>query len=206
MKNVRFLIIGIMVVVFSSCAKVYHSPDARTRASNHQVIAIVPPQVSITAARRVNADALQEHQRTESLSLQKEMYAWLLRRKGQNKFLIDIQDVETTNAKLAKLGYFEGNQMTPAEIANSLGVDGVLTSQYLLSKPMTEGSAVALAIFFGVAATTNEATVSLTLHDNITEKMIWNYHHTVSGSLGSSPARLVNAVMRRATNKMPYKQ
>jgi hypothetical protein len=38
-----------------------------------------------------------------------------------------------------------------------LGVDGILTSNYSLSKPMSEGAAIALGVIAGVWGPTNEA-------------------------------------------------
>jgi hypothetical protein len=84
-----------------------------------------------------------------------------------------------------------------------LGVDGILTSNYSLSKPMSEGAAIALGVIAGVWGPTNEATVSLSIHDSGTNKMIWNYDHKLSSSL-STPAKLVDALMRQASKKMPY--
>jgi hypothetical protein len=84
-----------------------------------------------------------------------------------------------------------------------LGVDGILTSNYSLSKPMSEGAAIAVAVLVGVWGATNEASVTLSIHDLSTKKMIWNFDHTLSSSLGT-PAGLVDALMRKASRKMPY--
>ena len=78
------------------------------------------------------------------------MYSWLLKRKMQNRIFVEIQDVETTNAKLRKAGYFDYNPMSPNEICEALGVDGVIISNYSLFKPMSEGTAVALGLLVGV--------------------------------------------------------
>jgi hypothetical protein len=68
---------------------------------------------------------------------------------------------------------------------------------------MSEGAAIALAVIAGVWGPTNEAVVSLSLHDRGAEKMIWNYDHRLTSTLGS-PARLVDELMREASRKMPY--
>jgi hypothetical protein len=68
---------------------------------------------------------------------------------------------------------------------------------------MSEGAAIALAVLAGWWAPTNEAVVSLSIHDSGSEKMIWNYDHRLSSTLGS-PARLVDELMRQASRKMPY--
>jgi hypothetical protein len=132
------------------------------------------------------------------------MYSWLLKRKMQNKIFVEVMDVATTNAKLKKAGYFDDTPMTPAEICEALGVDGIVTSNYSLTKPMSEGGAVALGLLVGFWGSTNSTTVSLEIHDKETKKLLWNYNHKVSGSVGSTPARLVDYLMRNASKNMPY--
>jgi hypothetical protein len=204
MRNLKLLFLAAITLIMSSCASVYHSPNAKQISSNHQKIAVIPPTVSIAARKRVDAAALQEQQETESLNFQKDMYSWLLTRKRRNKMQLNILDIETTNAKLAKAGYFNSQIMTPNEIAELLEVDAILTSNYALSKPISEGAAVAISILAGVDAPTNEARVTLEIHDKETKDMIWNYNHTLSGSIGTSSGNLVNALMRNASRKMPY--
>ncbi|MCB0630433.1 MAG: hypothetical protein R2824_22335 [Saprospiraceae bacterium] len=204
MKKATFLITSLIALMFIGCSpKIYMSPDAKTLSSSHQTIAVAPPKVSIAARKKVDAEAIKEQQKTESNNFQKEMYSWLLKRKMQNRIFVEIQDVETTNALLQKAGYGE-NAMTPAEICAVLGVDGLITSNYSLSKPMSEGGAIALGLLVGAWGSTNQTTVTLEIHDAAQKKMIWNYNHKASGSVGSSSAQLVDALMRNASKKMPY--
>jgi hypothetical protein len=202
MKKSLILLV-IATVLLQSCAKVFYTPDARNIAGTQRIIAIIPPKVSIAARRKVDGAALIEQQKTESINFQREMYSWMLKRKMQGTILVDIQDVETTNAKLAAAGFQNGDNLTPTDLSKVLDVDGVLTSNYSLSKPMSEGAAIALAVIAGVWGPTNEAVVSLSLHDRGAEKMIWNYDHRLTSTLGS-PARLVDELMREASRKMPY--
>jgi hypothetical protein len=131
------------------------------------------------------------------------MYSWFLKRKSQGKLTIDIQDVETTNTLLTNLGYFEENTLTPSELAEKLNVDAVLTSNYSISKPMSEGAAIAVAVIFGVMGSTDKTSVDLSLHDKNTKKMVWNYNHKASGSF-TNANELVDNLMRNASKKLPY--
>jgi len=202
MKRSLFFLIA-LTFLFQSCAKVFYAPNARYLASSHKIIAIIPPKVSIAARKKVDAAALIEQQKTESINFQREMYSWMLKRKMQGTIFVDIQDVETTNAKLAAAGFQDTKLLTPADLSKVLNVDGVLTSNYSLSKPMSEGAAIAMAVLVGWWAPTNEAVASLSIHDGGSEKMIWNFDHKMSSSLGS-PAKLVDELMRQASRKMPY--
>lgn len=172
-------------------------------ARDQKIIAIIPPTVSIAANKKIDAESMKEQQRTESINIQKEMYSWMLKRKMQGKISQEIQELETTNAKLKKVGYPE-TPLTSAELCEILGVDGIMTSNYSLSKPMSDGAAVAVALLVGVWGSTNEVTASLSINDCNNKKLIWNYDHKFSGSLGSSSSRLVDGIMKHASKKMPY--
>jgi hypothetical protein len=202
MKKLLFFII-VAAFLLQSCAKIFYTPDARSLASTHKIIAIIPPKVSIAARKKVDGEALIEQQKTESINFQREMYSWMLKRKMQGTIFVDIQDIETTNAKLAAAGFQDSKLLTPTDLSRVLNVDGILTSNYSLSKPMSEGAAIAMAVLVGVWGPTNEAVVSLSIHDRGSDKLIWNFDHKLSSSLGS-PAGLVDALMRQASRKMPY--
>jgi hypothetical protein len=183
--------------------QIFYTPDARPLAQNQKIIAIAPPKISIAPRKNVDGAALIEQQKTESVNIQREMYSWMLKRKMQGTIFVEIQDVETTIALLSEAGVNGGKVLTPNEMCQILEVDGILTSNYSLSKPMSEGAAIALGVIAGVWGPTNEANVSLSIHDSGTNKMIWNYDHKLSSSL-STPAKLVDALMRQASRKMPY--
>jgi hypothetical protein len=200
MKKLIFIILG--SVMLSSCAKIFYAPDFEVISQSEKIIAIAPPTVSIAPNKKLDANAMIEQQKTESVNFQREMYSWLLKRQMQGKINIEIQDVETTNAKLEN-AKVEGKVLTPFEMCKILEVDGIMTSNYVLTKPMSEGAAVAVALLFGVWGNTNETTVSLSLHDYNTKKMFWNYDHKMGGSF-SSPAVLVDALMQNASRNLPY--
>lgn len=204
MKTIKQLtIITLVAILSSSCAKIFYSPDAYTLAHNQKIIAILPPTVSIAAKKKFSAAAIQSQQKAESINFQDEMYSWMLKRKTQGKIFQDIQDIGTTNAKLKKAGYPE-NPLTTAEICEVLGVDGIMTSNYGLYKPMSDGAAVVEAFLVDSRSSTNEVHASLSISDYSSKKMIWNYDYETSGSLGSSPSKLVDDLMREASKKMPY--
>jgi len=204
MKSLKHLFLIVLgTILLSSCAKIFYSPDAFTLAHNQKTIAIIPPSVSIAASKRIDAQSMKEQQKTESINFQKEMYSWMLKRKMQGSFSQEIQEIETTNAKLKKAGYPE-NPLTTAELCEILGVDGVITSNYGLSKPMSDGAAIAVALLAGGFGATNEVHATLSISDCTNKKLIWNYDHKFSGSMGSSPSRLVDGLMRQASKKMPY--
>lgn len=205
MRILRLSLLSCFTLLFFSCAKVFYSADAVELAKKHQTIAIAPPTVAIAAGRRIESEAIKEQQRTSSLNFQKEIHAWMLKRKGQGRITPEIQDIETTNARLKQAGYPD-KPIAPSEMAELLGVDGVISSNFSLSKPMSEGAAIATGILLKNAyfGPTNEVVVSVSIHDKLAKKLIWNYDHKYSGSLGSTPERLVDRLMKKLSKKMPY--
>ena len=115
----------------------------------------------------------------------------------------EIQDVETTNAKLQQAGYPE-KALTKDQLCQVLGVDGVISSNFGLTKPMSDGAAVALILLANTYAPTNEVNVTMSIHDCPNNKLIWNYNHRFTGGFGSTPSSMVNLLMRRASKRMPY--
>lgn len=190
------------LLLFSSCAKVFYSPDAGNLAENHKLVAIAPPVVTIQATKKMTPQDVEQQQLAESKNFQAEMYSWMLKRKTQGKIKPNVLDLQTTNARLQQEGYPE-EMLTTAQMCEILGVDGIITSNFHLSKPMSEGAAVVTTVLFGIGRT-NEVNASLNINDCSQQKLIWNYDHTYSGGLGSSPAMLVDGLMRAASKKMPY--
>lgn len=200
----KYWILVLALAIGTSCAKVYYSPDAASLASRHKKIAIIPPKVSIVPRKKSDLQALKEQQKLESVNFHQEIYSWLLRRKMQNKMRVEVLDLETTIAKLKEVGYPEERALTPVELQDLLGVDGILTSNFSLSKPMSEGGAIALGLILGVWGATNEVVVGMEIYDRPKEKVIWSFNHKISGNTFSTPARLVEQLMRQASKKMPY--
>ncbi len=202
-KNLLFLVLSASILALTSCAKIFYSPDAETLAQKQRIIAVVPPTVSIASRKGMDGEALKEQQKTESLNFQKEIYAWLLKRTMKGKMTQEIQDIETTNAKLQQAGYPE-KALTKDQLCQVLGVDGVISSNFGLTKPMSDGAAVALFLVAGAVGPTNEVNVTFSIHDCPNNKLIWNYNHKFSGGFGSSPSRIVDDLMRHASKRMPY--
>ena len=203
MKTLSHSLVLASILFLSSCAKIFQTPDAEYLAQIQDIVAVLPPAVSIQARMFVDSESMKEQQRTESMNIQKEMYSWLLRRKMQGKIFQEILDIETTNAKLKKEGYPE-NLLTVNELCEVLGVDGVISSNFNMTKPMSEFLAIGIQAAGGGIQTTNQINVTISIQDCDKKKMIWNYSHTFNGTVGSSTGQLIDNIMRHSSKKMPY--
>lgn len=204
-KFILSLLLGSALLSSCSSAKIYSSPDAITKAAKHETIAIAPPEVSIVSSKKIDAEAMKEQQKTESINIQIQMHIWLSIKKKHGRFTVQIQDVETTNAKLKKAGYFDGTAMTPNEICATLGVDAIVTSNYILSKPIYRGAQITADLFgistFGI----NNIIAVLEIHDMESKKLLWSYSDKIrDNSSYLIQDNLIDDLMRRASKKMPY--
>jgi hypothetical protein len=199
MKNITALFL--LSIFVSSCASIYLAPNGKSIANKHEKLAIVIPKVSIKARKKDDAEAIKESQRTSAFEFQQEIYKYLLKRKTQGKMQVNIQDVEETNAILERSNI---KNLTTKEMCDLLEVDAIMTSNFGLKKPMSTGGAIALAVLTGYGASTNEVVVTLSIKNCDDKSLLWKYDHKYSGGLGSSTSRLVEALMRKASKKMPY--
>ena len=203
MKKILIIILSVSLIFISGCATVYLSPDGQSLSSKHNIVAILPPSIVLKSTKGMSAETVKQQQDDEAKVFQQEIYSYMLQRKSKGQMVIDIQDVEETNVIL-KRNNLDILNMTTDEICQTLEVDGVLSSQFSLSKPMSGGAAVALLFLTGFGGATNEVTVSMSLKDCSQKSLIWKYDHKYSGGVLSSPASLVKTLMRDASKKMPY--
>jgi hypothetical protein len=199
-----------LALMASGCAKIYTAPNAEDALAVHKEIAVLPAIVSITSAKKVEAEAIKNQQLQQGKVFQDHIYEWMLRRKQQERVTAKLQNVQSTNAKLSEAGYLDKLALTePARVCEALGVDGYLTTTFNIDKPMTEGAAVAIyavtaLMGSGVSANTNEVKASVSVHDCKSNELMWRFDRSIDGSLGSSPERMVNYLMKRASKRLPY--
>lgn len=198
--------IGLLILLMSmsmSCAKVFNVSDAKNIAANHEVIAIIPPRVSIKAPKRSERSDREDIEKIESENFQREIYFWFLQQEMKGNIQINIQDVDFTNSLLEKEGYFDHNPLTPQEICKILGVDALVRSKFSMIQ-QSEGLLAVSRILTNYWATAVQVDVFLEIYDADLERLIWMFKHDLSGSIRSSPADVVSTLMYRASTKLPY--
>jgi hypothetical protein len=200
-----------LVLLCSSCGpSIYLAQDFNSYAPKHKTVAILPASVTIglrpNQARNTSADQMHNMQQQSALDFQSRIYAWLLRRQMQQHYTVEFQDVALTNSMLRKANLTDEDMRTlsPQDLAKMLGVDAVLTTSVHTSKPMSDGAAVALGVLVGAWGATNQANITVNIHDGAAGKLLWKYDFVAAGSVGSSPENMVNALMRNASRKFPY--
>lgn len=199
-----------LIVLFASaCAPtIYKSNNLASSKKSVKTLAILPFTGSIDSKRLprgTTIETLKESEEKTGYDIQNNIYTWLLRR--QNKYTVTFQDIDKTNAILQKEGitYEKMIMKEKGELCKLLGVDAIISGKTIMSKPMSEGSAIVVGVLTGGFGATNKTDITLTIHDT-NSTLLWKYDHHVSGSLGSSPEKLTNSLMKKSSRKFPYRK
>ena len=209
MKKLPYLLLCLFIGTLSACGPtIYKANNFDSTKSKIKTLAIIPFDVSIDGKRLpkgTTPETLHESLKKTGYDIQGDAYTWLLQR--QKRYSVTFQDVDQTNVLLNKAGinYENLNQQSKGDLCKLLNVDAVISGKAVLSRPISEGAAVALGILVGSWGSTNSATTTLTVHDT-TSNLLWKYDYQASGTIGSSAKNLTYGLMRNASKKFPYKK
>lgn len=210
MKN--FFLIAVAGLLVTSCGpRIYQSASFDNALARHKTVAILPAEVNISLrpneARKMTPEQMEEITKKTAYDIQDKMISWFLRRSDNYNYTVTFQDINKTNAKLkdAGINYSDLATKDRADLAKILGVDAVIQNRIKMDKPMSEGAAIAVGVLLGTWGNTNNVETTININDGKSGDLLWKYDYRASGSVGSSPTRLVDALMRNASRKFPYK-
>jgi len=211
MRN--FILLFLVVGSFHTIAQtreIYVNPAFDELTKTHEKLAILPFKAIIKLRpkemERMTSEQFSQLQRDEGIAVQSAMLSYFLKRKEQHDFKISFQDMNTTNALLAKNNVNQSNidTFTPKELAELLQVDGVVTGILMTDKPMSDGASLAMGLLVGFYGATNSGKCTININDGETGDLLWKYDKTLSRSLGSDTNTIINAIMRKASRQLPY--
>ena len=191
---------------------IYTSPNFNALTKNHEELAIIPFEAVVKLRpkqmKEMSAEDLARLEEQEGESVQSALYSYFLKRQSRNDYTVGFQDISRTNALLAKNGitYENMGEFTIEELAEMLDVDGIISGRIITDKPMSEGGAIALGLLVGVYVPTNTGKIGVSIKDGATGELLWNYEKALGRSMGSDNNQIINALMRKASRKFPYKQ
>ena len=210
-RHLLFSATLLLAVLCSACGpSIYLANDFRTYVPRHKTLAILPSSVTIglrpNQARNISPEQLRQLQISTSLDYQSRIYAWLLRHNQRKPYTVAFQDVATTNSLLRQANLSDDDMRThsPQELAQLLGVDAVMSSSILTTKPMSVGAAVAVGVLVGVWGATNQVDITVNIHEGESSKLLWKYNYIAAGTITSSTEQIINQLMRNAARKFPY--
>lgn len=211
MKKLVIVLLACMAT-FSSCGpEIYQSASFATVKEKHKVVAILPFDVTIESRKLpkgVTADMILDQQRDYGYGIQSDVYGYFLKQMSKDKYTVTFQDVTKTNATLndAGLSYDELRLKSKDELCALLGVDAVVSGKASMTKPMSDGAAIAVGLLVGAWGPTNTVMTTITIHESEKGDLLWKYDYMASGSIGSNRQSLTNSLMKNSSKKFPYKK
>ncbi|HMW39269.1 MAG: hypothetical protein K1X68_13515 [Saprospiraceae bacterium] len=208
MKNLCLLFVMAGFIV--ACGpQIYKAATLEQSKKKVRTVAIIPFAAHIDIRKLpkgVTEESIHDSEVKTGYDLQNQVYSEFLKRSSKDKYTVKFQDIDKTNALLKKnnITYDNLGEKQKSELCKLLNVDAIISGNIKMSKPMSDGAAVAIGVIFGSWGTTNETTVSLNIHD-VTDELQWKYDHIDSGSVGSSSERLAKSLMVNVSRKFPYK-
>jgi hypothetical protein len=208
--GVRVLVLVFAVFLFfQGCAQIYKNPDFDNITKDHKRVAVLPFKVSISQPPKdFTAEMVKDAEQKEGFMMQRQIYGKFLGHQSKGEYTIEFQDVDETNALLAKDSITYGNmeKYTKTELGRVLNVDAVLSASIIRTHPMSSAASIALGVIFGVFGSTNRVDINVTIHEVQGNKLLWQYDHQASGSVGSSPEELAKSLMGGISKTFPYKR
>ena len=192
---------------FSQDKQVFESPKMAEFIGTHKMVAILPFNATISYKRLpkgFDATTNKEDEKKLGLEMQSGMYTYLLRKKSD--YSVDVQDVERTNILLKKANLFDKiGETTLDELAKALGVDAVIKGSYAYEKTGSEGGAIVKSLLIGFG-TGKVATGALTMQINDSKEgeLVWRFYKVMQEDVMSSPAAMMERMMRKVGRNFPY--
>jgi hypothetical protein len=201
--------LGVSVFSFAQDKQIYQILNIKEIISTHKTVAILPFNATISYRKQpkdFDATANKEAEQKLGYDMQTGMYTFLLRKSAD--YTVGVQDVEKTNTLLRKNNLIDKLAETaPEELAKILGVDAVIKCSYSYQKTKSEGGAIALTLLVGFG-TGSVATGALTMqiNDGKNGDLVWRFYKQMAEDVMSSPAAMMERMMRKVGRNFPYEK
>ena len=191
--------------------EIYTSPKFKLLTKDHKTLAVLPFRTTLQlrpaeVKKNGGIEGVRVLEEREGLGVQSALQSYLLKQKGDNDIIVDVQDVAKTNALLAKNGMTSEKTltMTMEELAQMLGVDGVISGTFESSQPMSGGAAVAMLMVGGFSGPTNTGKLVININDGRSGELLWKYDKSLARGFGSDTNSIITTIMRMASRQFPY--
>ncbi len=209
-----FLAVALLFALGTASAQtreIYTNPKFRELAKDHKVLAVLPFKALLSlrpneVAKQGGAEGVHQLELREGLNVQSALQSYFLKQKADKDIAVDVQDIAKTNALLAKSNITPDKlaAMTMEELAQLLGVDGIVSGTFESSQPISSGVAVAMVMVGGFSGATNTGKLNINIHDGKTSDLLWKYDKTLARGLGSDTGSIITVIMRKASRQFPY--
>lgn len=225
----RLVYLLLLPLLFASCAKPYYITDKfDDKTSEHQLIAVLPPQVITKTGgfMELTQGQLTEIAEAESKAFHQSFHQELLKSAQNSKpFRVDIQAINKTNRLLEEAGISiqDSWEADPEVLSKALGVDAVVRNKIEKTRYMsdlasmgislgkkvigllTKGNALPYLLGTGDLDKTEDIKTSSTILDGSNSTILWNMAADVEADWNTPGDDLIDKINRRTAAKFPYR-
>lgn len=192
-------------------AQKYTHPQFAELTKDHKTVAVLPFTVNIdkkNLGKNTTIEMVEKSEQEESMEFQRQLYARFLQRSQEGEYTVGFQDVDQTNALLAKAGIPTDSLSvhTRDEIARALGVDALISGSIHQARPTSTGAAVAQTLLIGFSGSTQRVDINLTVHNGADGSLLWSYDHTDKGGLANSAEAMTKSLLKKVAGNFPYRK
>ncbi|WP_339657918.1 hypothetical protein [Flavobacterium frigidarium] len=208
-KLLLALVLLFNLLSYSQEKQIFENPKMVEIIATHKLVAILPFKATIAykkLPKGYNEDSRIAEEQSMSTQMQSGLYTYLLRK--SDDYTVQVQDVDKTNMLLRKAGLYDKLNETSAEdIAQVLGVDAVIKCSYAYEKTGSEGAALVKTLLIGFG-TGKVATGGLTMQVNngVDGELVWRFYKQMAEDVLSSPAAMMERMMRKVGRNFPYEK
>ena len=207
-------VLSLPAVLVAPClagAQKYTHPQFAQLSKDHKTVAILPFKVVINTknlSKNTTLEMIKKSEDEESLEFQRQLYARFLQRAQDGEYTVGFQDVDQTNALLARAGVpLDSLSMhTRDEIAKTLGVDALVSGVVHQSQPTSTGTAMVQTFLVGFSGSTQRVDINLTVHNGADGALLWSYDHTDKGGLMNSVEGMTKSLLKKVAGNFPYRK
>lgn len=206
-RLLSFLTIALISCFPASAQKdIYTNVRFDEYSKDHQVLAIIPFNTRLDLDARVADAELQKLQEQEGHAVQDALQTYFGRGTKRKKFTVEFQNTENTNAILAKnkVNFSNIDTYTTRELADMLGVDGIISGSLDLNILLSEGVPDSFNFMDFLLGDADYGRIGIKISDGASGKLLWKYEHRINKKSGRNTEDLIDKMMKKATRKFPY--
>jgi len=203
-----FLLSLFILGLFSASGQknIYESDKFDEISTNHEVLAILPFLTRLDLKTDLSKEEVRALEKKEGLAVQNALETYFSKRKKKKKFSVTFQNIQNTNAILAKNGisYDNIDVYTVKELSELLAVDGIISGNLDLNILLSKGVPTEFSIVDYFLGEANFGRIGIKISDGKKGKLLWKYEKKITKKTGKNTNDLIDKMMKMAAKKFPY--
>ncbi|MEE9364734.1 MAG: hypothetical protein V3U92_19205 [Cellulophaga sp.] len=205
MKRIA-VVLFLMTISLHAQKNIYEHSNFDAISSNHKVLAIIPFITNLELKKDISPEELRNLEKKEGYAVQEAFETYFSNRKKKKKFSVEFQNVQNTNALLAKhqITYENIDIHTIKELCNILNVDGIISGNLNLNILLSKGENTSFSFMDYISGQANYGRIGVKISDKSTGKLLWKFEKVITKKTGKDTNLLIDLMMKQTARKFPY--